>query len=143
MGAAGARVDEWAPPDAATAHSYEAVAANSWPAWFFAEEARKNARAFADPSQEEAALIYNYDAKPGVSSMFVRALGARARGATPPAALSRRNLSHSRAAPRPTHPLFFFARSSPSPIAGANLLLPGFCVRARSTAQPRPCTQKQ
>jgi len=64
---------EWDPPDAATDHSVESVYANSWPALFFGGEARKNSRRFASEAEEDAALIYNYIAKPGVSSMFVRA----------------------------------------------------------------------
>ena len=63
---------EWDPPDAATDHSIESVYANTWPAFFFGGEARKNDRRFASQEEEDAALIYNYIAKPGVSSMFVR-----------------------------------------------------------------------
>ena len=35
---------EWAPSSAATAHTAEAVAANSWPARFFVDQARRNGR---------------------------------------------------------------------------------------------------
>lgn len=40
-------------------HTLEAVTANAWPALFFAQQARGNARAFASPAEENAALIYN------------------------------------------------------------------------------------
>ena len=111
---------EWAPPDAATAHSYEAVVANTWPAWFFAAEARKNTRGFADPGQEAAALIYNFDAKPGVSSMFVRA--------------RRLWLCTTRAGLGLVSPP---ARPSPT-LAGANLLFPRLCVVWGSHPQLNP-----
>lgn len=61
---------EWDPPSAATDHSIESIHANSWPALFFGGEVRKNDRHFASEAEEDAALIYNYIAKPGVSSMF-------------------------------------------------------------------------
>jgi len=50
------------------------VLANFWPAAFFANEARKNGRAFSGPDAENAALIYNFAtdfvARDGVSDHF-------------------------------------------------------------------------
>lgn len=51
---------EWDPLEGIN-HSFDSVAANSFTARFFVEEARKNTRAFATPSAEAAALIYNYN----------------------------------------------------------------------------------
>ena len=62
---------EWDPPNAATAHTLEAVEANTWPAWFFVEQTRMNSRRFANPAEEASSLIYNFAGKPNVSSMFV------------------------------------------------------------------------
>lgn len=48
--------------------------ANFWPAAFFANEARANARAFDTPEDEDAELIYNYlpefAPSEGLSTMF-------------------------------------------------------------------------
>ena len=105
---------EFDPPSAATDHSIESVYANSWPAWFFAGEVRKNSRRFASEAAEDAALIYNYIAKPGVSTMFVRW------GPRKGAALSCRAT------------LFFLLTHRPPlprPLAGRGVLFPRIPVR--------------
>lgn len=53
-------------------HSRDAVIANSYGAFFFGEEARRNSRAFADPADEAAALIYNFAPLTGISAQFMQ-----------------------------------------------------------------------
>ena len=50
---------EWFTPSDIN-HSREAIVGNAVPAVAFVEQARQNKRAFADPDEEAAALIYNY-----------------------------------------------------------------------------------
>ena len=47
-------------PNEAIDHSSDAVKAAQFAANFFVDEARKSSHRFASPSQEDAALIYNY-----------------------------------------------------------------------------------
>jgi hypothetical protein len=51
---------EWLATQASN-HSAVSVVANGYPALFFAQQARANGRAFGSASDEQAALIYNYE----------------------------------------------------------------------------------
>jgi len=54
---------EWSPPSAQISHSAHAIAATQYLADFLVGEARRSDNSFEDPAEEQAALIYNYQAR--------------------------------------------------------------------------------
>jgi hypothetical protein len=58
------------PPCFLPQHNLSAVTNNWAAAQFFVEQARQNTRAFASPADLDAALIYNFSPRHGLSSNF-------------------------------------------------------------------------